>query len=197
MASWLTHLRVSERLCDKIKISDNSLFFAGSIAPDTDISPDISHWCINGDKRTCDVSSFYCKYISNCNASSDFAFYLGYYVHLLTDIMWHKQKNEPIKTYDKAIIKNIKESWKSVDYYFLSIHKDFFPIVAVSDTAKFKKQWFDYYILSQVKELIEHIIESSKVCGNETLYIDMNVKNEIERFIDEAATNIFQLHRNF
>ena len=63
MATWLTHLRVSERLIHQIKISDNSLFFAGSIAPDTDISPDSSHWCVNGDKRTCDVRGFYCKYI--------------------------------------------------------------------------------------------------------------------------------------
>ena len=77
MATWLTHLRVSMKLITKIKISDHSLFIAGSIAPDTNISPDISHWCVNGDKTTCDVSGFYCKYISNDSASSDFDFYLG------------------------------------------------------------------------------------------------------------------------
>ena len=63
MATWLTHLRISERLIDKINISDHSLFFAGSIAPDTDISPAISHWCIGSDKETCDVRDFYSKYI--------------------------------------------------------------------------------------------------------------------------------------
>jgi hypothetical protein len=115
MATWLTHLRVSERLINKIKISDNSLFFAGSIAPDTDILPDTSHWCVHRDKTTCDVSNFYYKYVSNYATSSDFDFYLGYYVHLLTDVMWHKQKIAPLKVLDKAIIKNAKESWKSVD----------------------------------------------------------------------------------
>jgi len=43
MATWLTHLRVAERVADQINISDRSLFFAGSIAPDSDMLSDISH----------------------------------------------------------------------------------------------------------------------------------------------------------
>lgn len=65
MATWLTHLRVAERVADKINISDRSLFFAGSIAPDSDMFSDISHWCANGDKTTCDVKGFYINYISD------------------------------------------------------------------------------------------------------------------------------------
>jgi hypothetical protein len=125
--------------------------------------------------------------------SSDFDFYLGYYVHLLTDVMWHKQKIEPIKIFDKAIIKNIKESWKSVDYNFLSNQKEFYPIIAMRDTAKYEKQWFDYYTLSQVKELVEYITNSCKVCSDEIPYADMNVKHEIEQFIDEVSIYIYQI----
>ncbi len=195
MATWLTHLRVSERLIDKIKISDHSLFFAGSIAPDSDILPDISHWCVNGDKTTCDVSSFYYKYITNYTFPSDFNFYLGYYVHLLTDVMWHKQKIAPIKIFDKVIIKNIKETWKRVDYNFLSNQKEFYPIIAMGETAKLKKQWFDYYTFSQVKELVEYITNSCKVSSDETQYVDINVKHEIEQFIDGASIQIYQILR--
>lgn len=36
MATWLTHLRVAERVADQINISDRGLFFAGSIAPDSE-----------------------------------------------------------------------------------------------------------------------------------------------------------------
>ena len=61
MATWLTHLRVAERVADKINISDRSLFFAGSIAPDSDMFSDISHWCANGDKTTCDVNPTFGK----------------------------------------------------------------------------------------------------------------------------------------
>jgi hypothetical protein len=193
MATWLTHLRVSERLIDKIKVSDNSLFFAGSIAPDTDILPDISHWCNNGDKTTCDVSSFYCKYISNHATSGDFDFYLGYYVHLLTDVMWQKQKITSLKMLDKDTIRNVKESWRSVDYSFLSNQKEYYPIIAMRDTTKYEKQWFDYYTLSQVKELVEYITNSCKVCSDEIPYADMNVKHEIEQFIDEVSIYIYQI----
>lgn len=196
MATWLTHLRVSERLADKIKLSDNSLYYAGSIAPDANISPDISHWCINGDKTTCNVSSFFYKYISNHANSSDFDFYLGYYVHLLTDVMWHKQKIEPLKMLNYVTIRNIKESWKSVDYCFISKQKNFYPIIAMGgDTVKYNKQWFDYYTISQIKELVEYITGSYKATSDETLYMDMNVIHEIEQFIDEASVRIYKILR--
>lgn len=195
MATWLTHLRVSEKLINRIKISDKSLFFAGSIAPDTVIMPDISHWCVNGDKTTCDVSGFYYKYISNYAASSDFDFYLGYYVHLLTDVMWHKQKIEPLKVFDKEVINGVKESWKSIDYYFLSIQNEFYPFIAMEDTTRYEKQWFDYYTKNQIKELVEHIISSYKVNSDEKIYVDMNVNHEIEQFIEEASNHIYQILR--
>jgi hypothetical protein len=195
MATWLTHLRVSERLINIIKVSDNSLYYAGSIAPDTNISPDISHWCVNGDKTRCDVDGFYCKYISNNAILGDSDFYLGYYVHLLTDVMWHKQKIEPLKTFDKATIRNVKESWKSVDYSFLSNQKEFYPIIAMRDTVKYQKQWFDYYTISQIKELVEHITNSCKVNSYENSYVDMNVKHEIEQFIEEASIHICKILR--
>lgn len=193
MATWLTHLRVSERLINKIKISDNSLFFAGSIAPDTDISPDISHWCVSGDKSTCDVNGFFSKYLSNHDNSEDFDFYLGYYIHLLTDVMWQKQKIPSLKMLDEDTIRNVKESWRSADYNFLSNQKEFYPIIAMGDTAKYEKLWFDYYTLSQVKEIVEYITNLYKVYSkNKTLYVDMNVKQEIEQFIEEASIDIYK-----
>ena len=85
MATWLTHLRVAERVADQINISDRSLFFAGSIAPDSDTIPDISHWCTNADKTTCDAQGFYIKYIPDSLHTEDKDFYWGYYIHLLTD----------------------------------------------------------------------------------------------------------------
>jgi hypothetical protein len=193
MATWLTHLRVSERLINRIKISDNSLFFAGSIAPDSGISPDISHWCVNGDKSTCDVNGFFCKYLSSRTSSRDFDFYLGYYVHLLTDVMWQKQKIPSLKMLDKDSIRNVKESWRSVDYNFLSNQKEFYPIIAMRDTAKYEKQWFDYYTVTQIKEMVEYITNSCKVNNDENSYVDMNVKQEIEQFIEEASVHIIEL----
>lgn len=195
MATWLTHLRVSERLIDKIKISDHSLFFAGSIAPDTNISPDVSHWCVNGDKATCDVNRFYYKHIFNYTTSSDVDFYIGYYVHLLTDVMWQKQKIKQIKMLDKETIMNIKESWRSVDYNFLLNQKQFYPINAMKDTEKYQKQWFDYYTIGQIKELVERITNSSKVNSDEDIFVDINVKLEIEQFIEEAYIHIYKILR--
>lgn len=191
MATWLTHLRVADRLYDKIKINDSSLFFAGSIAPDCNISPDITHWCINGDKTTCDVYNFFCKYILNFANSIDFDFYLGYYIHLLTDILWHKQKIEPLKRCNKNLIKKVKESWKSIDYNFLSDQNNYRPLIAISETVKYEKKWFDYFSINQIKELCEYIISSCNNITYEESCVDIVVKNEIEQFIEEASGIIF------
>jgi hypothetical protein len=115
MATWLTHLRVAERVSDPINISDKSSFFAGSIAPDSDTLSDISHWCANGDKTTCDAQGFYIKYISDSLHTEDKDFYWGYYIHLLTDILWHEQKIVPLKHESKDTIRVIKQKWRNVD----------------------------------------------------------------------------------
>lgn len=193
MATWLTHLRIADRLFDEIKINDKTLFFAGNIAPDINISPDITHWCINGDKATCDVNSFYHEYIQYNTSSSDFDFYLGYYVHLLTDILWHKQMIEPLKRHDRDFIRNVKENWNSIDYNFLSDEKVFRPIVALSDTVKYEKQWFDYCSAGQIKELYNYIITFRKDNSCKCSCVDITIKQEIELFIEEASNFIFSI----
>ncbi len=128
MATWLTHLRVAEKMSNQINITDRSLFFAGSIAPDTDIPSDISHWCTSADKTTCDAHGFYIKYISHNLQTEDKDFYYGYYIHLLTDILWHKQKITSIKNESKDKIKAIKQKWRNADLSFLADYKEFKPL---------------------------------------------------------------------
>lgn len=57
MATWMTHLRVADRLYNRLKISDDALYFTGCIAPDANEPPDKTHWCVNGDKTTCNKNA--------------------------------------------------------------------------------------------------------------------------------------------
>ena len=147
MATWLTHLRIAEKVSAQINISDRSLFFAGSIAPDSDMPSDISHWCVNGDKTTCDVHGFYINCISDSLHVEDKDFYWGYYVHLLTDILWHEQKIMRLKHESKAAIKAIKQKWRTADIGFLSDNRNFKPLIemkyAMEYTSKYDKQRLD------------------------------------------------------
>lgn len=69
-----------------LDIHNYPLFLVGSIAPDNAFSPFLSHWCVNGDKKTCATNRFYDEFIRNSYNKEDVDFYLGYYVHLCTDV---------------------------------------------------------------------------------------------------------------
>ena len=194
MATWLTHLRVAERVSDQIKISDRSLFFAGIIAPDSDTPSDISHWCTNADKTTCDAQGFYLKYISGSLHSGDKDFYWGYYIHLLTDILWHKKKIDPIKHESKDTKRAIKQKWRNVDMSFLADYRDFKPLTemkyAIECTNKYDKCWFDYYTDGQVKKLVGGILSNLNISKVEKQSKDSATEIEVEQFIDECVENI-------
>jgi hypothetical protein len=196
MATWLTHLRVAERVADQINITDRSLFFAGSIAPDTDTLSDISHWCTNANKATCDAQGFYEKYISRSLHTEDKDFYWGYYIHLLTDILWHKQKIAPLKHESKDTIRAIKQKWRNVDIRFLADCRDFKPLMemkyAIDNTSKYDKHWLDYYTAGQVKKLVEGILSNLIISEIEKQNMDTAMETEIEQFIDECVEYIGQ-----
>ncbi len=191
MATWLTHLRVAERVSEQIDVFDRSLFFAGSIAPDSDIFPDISHWCTSGDKTTCDVQGFYIKYISGHTQAIDTDFYWGYYVHLLTDVLWHEQKIVPIKRESYDSIRVIKQKWEDADKCFIAAHSDFQPLThmkyAMEYTSKYDKQWLDYYAPGKVKKLVGGIFNNLDIAENEIQSRDTAMETEIERFIGECT----------
>lgn len=191
MATWLTHLRISERVSDQINISDRSLFFAGSIAPDSDAPSDISHWCANGDKTTCDAQGFYISCISDSPHAEDKDFYWGYYVHLLTDILWHEQKIVPLRHESKDAIKAIKQKWRTADIGFLSDNRIFEPLIKMKyemeHTNKYDKRWLDYYIAGQVKKLVGGILSSLDIAEATIQSKDAVMDREIEQFIDDCS----------
>jgi hypothetical protein len=170
------------------------LFFAGSIAPDSNTLSDISHWCINADKTTCDAQGFYIKYISDSLYTEDKDFYWGYYIHLLTDILWHEQKIVPLKHESRDTIRAIKQKWRNVDISFLVDYRDFKPLTemkyAMECTSKYDKRWLDYYTAGQVKKLVDGILSNLNISEVEKQSKDSAMETEIEQFIDECVEYI-------
>ena len=190
MATWLTHLRVAEKVSDLINIKDKSYFFAGSIAPDSDIPPDVSHRCVDGDKTTCDAQRFVIKYVLDNPQTVDLDFYWGYYIHLLTDILWHKQKIAPLKHESKDIIKAIKQKWRNVDISFLADYRDFKPLMEIEYAMKYINKYdkflLDYYKTGQVKKLVDGIHSNYIISEIEKQSKDTASEAEIEQF----STNV-------
>ena len=150
MASWMVHLRVADKLLDRIEGLDKTFFVVGNIAPDSGVpnedwssftpSGDVTHFKGKGtDKRNIDIDRYVDEYFSKDMiknySAKEFSFFWGYLTHLLTDIEWTKAARGPWgcneenaakegMSLNEFIWKN-KEDWYDLDFLYLEQHPDF------------------------------------------------------------------------
>ena len=100
MASWMVHLRIADELLKHLNKIDETAFVMGNIAPDsgvpnadwTEFHPpkELSHFKTYTDIEG--TSVFREQYFDDDKITKynlrEYSFFLGYYVHLLTDIRW-------------------------------------------------------------------------------------------------------------
>lgn len=188
MATWLTHLRVADQVLSTIRVRNIPLYFAGSVAPDTSIPPDISHFCREGDKTACDLEGFFQRYLLGRFYCDDTSFYIGYYVHLFTDVLWHRQKITPLFGKGRDVIQSVKQGWKDADCEYLREHSSFYPVCALKGSVEMGKKWFDYDSVDQLRDHTEHIFTlGQNIFGNQA---EETVKREIEQFVKESADTV-------
>ena len=148
MASWMVHLRIADALIDKLAGIDNTAFVIGNIAPDSGIPNDdwtafippktVTHYHREvGKTKKIDVDAFCAEYFSKelikTYSEKEYSFFLGYYVHLLTDIEWTKKVFDPSKEEyageiirsKKVLIEKMKEDWYDLDFRYLDEHPTF------------------------------------------------------------------------
>lgn len=180
-------MRVAERLSYQFPVADHTLFFGGSVAPDTGVEPDISHWCTNGDKSACRTAAFFDEYV-RASAGSEREFYLGYYIHLSTDVLWQTGPLAPLKLLPVAEVRAMKRHWSEVDRHFLWRNPNYGPLVSLRDTEKLRQRWFNYYPEDTVPELVEAFQRSGR--ERHATIADPQAELSIVRFIDESALTI-------
>jgi len=142
MASWLMHLRIAERIKQRIPGIDFPYFIIGSIAPDSKVPYESQENCTPSKDTT------HCKYKNNAAANMDesvfFNKYLipekiiirsdrtrsflwGYYFHLIADKLWLDKYFKPFqnnyeiqfKDSDKDFEEFIGEEMISLDFEYL------------------------------------------------------------------------------
>lgn len=89
MASALIHLAVAKKVLDKLNVQNERHYYLGSISPDiakmVGSTRKKSHFIEESDDTdTPDVEVFFKKYKDYLKNDYE----LGYYVHLLTDVLW-------------------------------------------------------------------------------------------------------------
>ena len=168
MASWMIHLRIADQLMDRIPGLDETAFVMGNIAPDSGVPnadwtaytppKEVSHYKTRRDDETFfDIGRFLREHFAPEQIRSysprEFSFFLGYYVHLLTDMDWTLHVYRPmIDLYVKplgedknAFIWKMKRDWYDLDFRYLEEHPDFRAFSIYEHAAGFTNDFMEIF----------------------------------------------------
>ncbi|MBE6082410.1 MAG: hypothetical protein E7205_06965 [Tissierellaceae bacterium] len=174
MASWMVHFRIADIIMDYIPNVDMEQFIVGNIAPDcgepnedwSDFtpSPKITHWNDTGKKQDIDYEKFFDTYIRDNEEKGKLSFYIGYYIHLITDVLWMKmilsstkEKFKEAFLNDKNFIWTVKEDWYNLDHLFLRNNPDFRTFRIFDKIKAFPNVYLDYYSDTAIEKQIKYI----------------------------------------
>lgn len=212
MATWIVHLRMADYFFDKLKKADLSAFAAGSVAPDCGYGkkdsagefmppPSVTHWTPTGSKKDCRYKDFYTEYLREREKNGDYWFYLGYYIHLLTDIMWSSRiylptcdKYESEFVHSADFLREIKRDWNDLDHKYLRDNPDFRMFKALTE-IKSVKDYLPYYeknqLTVQIKYIVRYYKENFAKDGLDRKYTYLTEK-EVNDFI-AAAVEVIEI----
>ena len=148
MASWMVHLRIADELLKHIDNVDETAFVMGNIAPDSGVPSEdwkeyyppknVSHFKTRPDDETYFDIDAYCRKYFNDDlikgySLKEYSFFLGYYVHLLTDVRWTGtvyadllKKHPKECAEDKyKLIWSAKADWYDLDFLYLEQNPGF------------------------------------------------------------------------
>lgn len=209
MASWMTHLRIADKLLDNFNGLSQVHFIVGNIAPDSGElvagtnnvyipSGEISHWKLKGIDKSEYAEKFKEKYLVAIAQTDDTAFYLGYYSHLLTDFLWVRDKYSQLKDKyaaefekDPGFIWQIRRDLSDLDHFYLKEHPDFRSFAIFSNISYFPNTYLEYFSNTAIENKIAYITNFFKDFNDE---LDREypyvTKNEIDMFVDNAVNEI-------
>ena len=224
MASWMVHLRVADKLLDRISGITETEFVMGNIAPDSGIpnedwsiftpSSEVSHF------RTTDENGiklihedwYIEKYFTSEQRMSyntkQYSFYLGYLVHLLTDKLWARDIVYPLRLKNlKAYEQNrsewfcaMKQDWRTLDYFYLKNHTDFRSFVIYEQAVEFRNTFMDFFAEDAFENRRKYITElyrkESKTIESKAISLS---EEDIYRFVENTSNlserNVLYRHR--
>lgn len=146
MGTWISHLRIAEKLLGHFKELDEITFTFGNLSPDsgipnsdwTEFDPpkEVTHFLRKGeDEHAIHDLEFYEKYLANIEPENDvklYSFRLGYFFHLICDIMWARRIgaatkrdfNKLFQEDKKQAIELVKGDWYGLDQLYVRDHPE-------------------------------------------------------------------------
>jgi len=211
MASWMIHLRVADLLLDRFENIEFSEFVMGNIAPDSGVpnedwtkftpSRSVSHFqTVTGNTKGISVEKYVSKYFTKPQqreyTRSQYSFYLGYLVHLLTDICWKNKIYLPaaekyaqaLSVEGNAFMDIIKEDWYDLDFLYLRDNPQFRAFRIYEKCIGFENSYMDEFSKDAFDNRRAYITqfyrEPNDHLDREYPYL---TRDEANRFVQEAS----------
>ena len=168
MASWMVHLRIADRLLYELGELDETAFIMGNIAPDSGVPNEdwsrftppkvVSHFKTKTDDELFfDIDKFCSEYFNKelikTYNKKQYSFFLGYYMHLLTDIEWTrdiyyellKAYPEETKADKNKLVWTAKGDWYDLDFLYLEQHPDFRAFSIYEKAVDYENEFMDMF----------------------------------------------------
>jgi hypothetical protein len=211
MATWMVHFRIAENLLNKGLLVSEKEFVVGNIGPDCglpdkvtgEFSPDkqVTHFKVDG---KINPGLFLDQYIKKDRVdvtSPWFSFYLGYYLHLVTDVEWSRmhreKKREPM--YQDILgtpeyTRKIKGDWYGSDFVYLHENRDTI-FHHVFQHIKSFPDYLDIFpqeqISKQIKRITEFYLGDSYAFALDPEYrFDYLTPDEVTQFVNTATEKL-------
>ena len=141
MGTWISHLRVTEKLLDHFPQLDEVTFTFGNLSPDSGIPnadwtqfdppKEVTHFLRKGEgEDAIHDLEFYEQFLANVKPEEDiklYSFRLGYFFHLICDILWAKRIGATTKLEFKSLfdqdfkqaVELVKGDWYGLDQLYV------------------------------------------------------------------------------
>ncbi len=209
MASWMVHLRIASSLLKQINNLSEQAFIVGNIAPDSGVpnedwsqftpSTTVSHFR-TPQYRKADPHHFSEKYFNPQQrlkyTNDEFSFFLGYLVHLMTDVSWSEKIVSPAKIRfadewaadSNACIWRMKEDWYDLDFMYLRDHPNFPAFHLYLEAEGFENQFMEEFSTDAFDNRRQYIT-GFYLAGKENLdrHYPYLTKEEMDLFVAQTT----------
>ncbi|MCH5321486.1 MAG: zinc dependent phospholipase C family protein [Eubacterium sp.] len=206
MASWAIHFRIADWFLERIPNLNKEYFIIGNIAPDCgvpfkekrgyDPPSEITHYAKDGHKSDCDYDFIYNEFIKNEIDINKKSFYIGYFVHLMTDCAFVNDITYSIvKEYghlsaNRELSRAVKREWYNLDFlYFKNNTSKSFELFKTYDG--FNEPYPDFYKKNEISNRMEYIVSFYNSNEPEQMTYKYTPPEMVEGFVSRMPQIIY------
>lgn len=218
MASWMVHLRIADKLLDRIPGLSPVEFIVGNLAPDSGVPNEdwsaftppyaVSHFKTGNQKAG--PEAFAAKYftpeLQNTYDNQQYSFYLGYLSHLLTDQLWSKQIAKPSfhkhiggePPFRGPLVEKIKDDWYDLDYKYLRDHPGFRAFRVYLGCVGFRNNFMEEFSEDAFDNrriyITDFYLQGKENLDREYPYL---TETEMDHFVQEGTASILEILKQY